>query len=121
MSLRNRVSHFAPALAVTAALASLALSGAVTSPAAARPAENPREARAAAPSPVSASVSASGFWAAVSRWLGDPVAAASAAGHGLRSLWGAEGASLDPHGGAAAGSNGASGTGTGAPLPGGAV
>ena len=56
------------------------------------------------------------LWTAVSRlWTGEVSGlAGSAAGRGLRHLTGAEGASLDPHGGT---SNTGSGTGTGSPAP----
>lgn len=94
MSLRNRFHRFAPALALAV------LAGALAAPAQARPAAPHRAAAEESRfSPFAA------FWSYLSDFW-----QAGAAAHGFRNAIGAEGASLDPHGG----------TGTGAPVGGGA-
>jgi hypothetical protein len=95
MSRPNSLRRLIPALVAAALVAGLA------APAHARPVAR-QGAQAAGWSPLA------GLRAYVSRlWSG--VAGAPAGGQGLRSLFGAEGASLDPHGGTPAPGAGAAG------------
>jgi hypothetical protein len=83
---RNRFRRLVPVLAAATLVAGLAV------PAHARPAVRP-SARAAASSPLA------GLWSSVSRLLSGGLSGAGS----LRGIFGAEGASLDPHGSPAAG------------------
>src|SRR6185369_15673143 len=92
---RNSLRRLVPVLVAAALVAGLA------APAHARPVAR-QGAQAVSRSPLA------GLWTYVSRlWTG--LAGAPAGGQGLRSLFGAEGASLDPHGGAPAAGAGAGG------------
>jgi hypothetical protein len=102
MQRRNRVPRLLTAFAL------VVVTGGAALPAHARPARPAAAAPAGSPW--------AELWSFASRlWESGPAGGSGAvAAHGLRSTRGAEGASLDPHGGAASGAGTATGVGPGA-------